>query len=163
MARTTAGLKFVKTTTGAPPTIDYFPVVISTAYKEGCVARISATTGSVAKQASTGTAILGVIADTVALADVANTTRLGVYTDPNAIFEVKMLTSSTPQAKVGDLVDLAIATTYNYRLSGTTASTKVFKIVGFNPNESLSAHTGVKYWVKIAKPVFGANVTEAKG
>ena len=66
MAKTTAGLKFVKTDHGAPPVIAYFPVKISTAYKEGCVARISATSGSVAKQAAAGTAILGVIADTVA-------------------------------------------------------------------------------------------------
>lgn len=163
MAKTTAGLKFVKTDHGSPPVIAYFPVTISTAYKEGGVARISATTGSAQKQVATGTAILGVIADTVALANVSNSTRLGVYVDPGAIFEVKMLASSTPQTKVGDLVDLAVSTTYNYRLSGSAASTKVFKIVGFNPNESLSAHTGVRYWVKIAKPIWGANVTEAKG
>jgi len=157
MARSYAGFLFVGTKNGGPPAIKRFPLVAAI-YAEGNVLRLSNTTGSAAKAAADGTSILGVLGCNLTSAESSSGTTgpHPVYlADGNNLFKAKMIASSTPQAKVGDLCDIAaIATTYNYRLSATAASTKVCQIWGFQSDESLAAHTGVNYYVCFAQSVF---------
>ena len=157
MARTNAGFMFAGTKDGGPPAIKRYPLVAAI-YKEGNVLRLSATTGSATKAAAAGTSILGVLGCnlTSAQSSSATTGPHPVYLAvPNNLFLAKMLASSTPQYKVGDTCDIAaIATTYNYRLSATAGSTNVISIWGFKADESLSAHTGVEYYVSFARSIF---------
>ncbi len=163
MARTYAGFLFVGTKDGGPPAIKRFPLAAAI-YTEGNVLRLSSTTGSATKAAAAGTSILGVLGCNLTAAQAASATTgpHPVYlADGNNLFKAKMLASSTPQAKVGDLCDIAaIATTYNYRLSATAASTSVISIWGFDKDEALSAHTGVNYYVSFARSVFAQSKSD---
>ena len=157
MARTKAGFLFAGTKDGGPPAIKRYPLV-ATAYYEGAVMRLSGTTGSAAMAAAAGTSILGVLGCNVSNAQSSSATTgpFPVYLADdggNNLFKAKMIASSTPQAKVGDLCDVALATTHNYRLQAT-ASTNVVSIWGFDKDEALSAHTGVNYYVAFARSVF---------
>lgn len=155
MARTNVGFAFVGTKDGGPPAVKNFPLVAAI-YKEGNVLRLSATTGSATKAAAAGTSILGVLGSNLTSAQSSSATtgpHMVYLADGNNLFKAKMLTSSTPQYKVGDLCDIALTTTYNYRLQGT-ASTDVVSIYGFDADEALSAHTGVEYYVSFARSIF---------
>jgi hypothetical protein len=144
--RSKAGFFPVKTLNGAPPALRNFPLVGGTAYYEGAVLRLSATSGSAARATAAGTVVLGVLACDVASADAA-TGKYPVYlADGNTMFKAKMLLTSVPQQKMTDLVGLSLGTVHNYRLQGT-AATEVCRIEGFNPDEALTTHTGVEYWV----------------
>lgn len=158
MAREKAGFLLVKTLNGGPPAIQNYPLV-QTAYYEGNVLRLSGTTGSAALAAAAGTSILGVIATEVTNANAASGDYPVYLADANNVFEAKMLVSSTPQAKVGDLADLAVATK-NFRLQGT-ASTNVISIHGYHPDEAASAHTGVRYWVTFARSIFAQTKSDS--
>ena len=146
MARTKAGFFFVKTRSGKQPAMDWVPLVGATAYYEGQVLRASATTGSAAKQSAAGTTILGIAAANVSSGSAA-TTKMPIYiADSENVFEGKMIASKAPRAVMYSEVDIRVGTTHNHRLQGT-ASTKVARIVGFHPDEVLTAHTGCRFWV----------------
>ncbi len=156
MARTYAGFLFAGTKDGSPPRIKMYPLKAA-AYYEGAVLRLSATTGSAAMAAAAGTAILGVLGCNVTSAQSSSGTTgpFPVYmADGPNLFKAKMIATSAPQALVGDVVDVALASTYNYRLQGT-ASTKVVSIWDFKKDEAAATHTGVEYYVSFSKPIFG--------
>ena len=162
MARTKAGFMFAGTKDGGPPAIKRYPLVAAI-YTEGNVLRVSNTTGSATKAAAAGTSILGVLGCNLTSAQSSSGTTgpHPVYlADGNNLFKAKMIASSTPQYKVGDVCDVALATTYNYRLQAT-ASTNVVSIWGFDADESLSAHTGVEYYVSFARSIFAQTKSDA--
>jgi sulfate adenylyltransferase subunit 1 (EFTu-like GTPase family) len=145
MARTTAGFYPVKTLNGQPPAMGYFPLIASTAYKEGQPVRLE-TTGSATRVAAGGTAILGFMAHDVTSAS-AGTKRAQVWlADGNTLFEGKMLASKAPQSYVGQRVDFNVVSDHNYYLQGTAGGASVL-VVDYHPDEALTAHTGCKYWV----------------
>ncbi len=154
MARTKIGFIPVKTSNGAPPALINLPLV-QTAYYEGNVLRINGTTGSGKLAAAAGTSIAGVIACNVSNGSAASGYWPVYKADDNTIFEARMLVTKAPQSMVGDTCDIALASTYNYRLQGTS-STAVVSIVGFDPDESLSTHTNGKYWVKFARSLWAS-------
>lgn len=156
-----AGFSFVKTLNGGPPVIKNMPAVAGT-YTEGMVLRLSATTGSVAAQSASGTAIYGVCSANVSRADSATTRIPVIRADEYTLFEAKMLASVAPQSKVGDTCDLAVGSTYNYRLAATS-SLGMCKIHEFHPDESLSAHTGARFRVAFAKNLISGTERVAKG
>lgn len=155
-----AGFKPAYTLSGGPPAILYFPLVTATAYKIGNVLRISATSGSAAKQVAAGTAILGVAVRDVALTS-ASVTKMPVWiADGNTVFEAKKIVTGVPQNNVGDPADIVVGSVYNYRIN-TAASTKVAKIVGYHPDEATTAHTGCRYYVMFEKSIFGNTARQA--
>lgn len=152
MAVTKAGYLLVKTRKGRPTT-DVYPLASGTYYR-GSVVRCSPTSGSAKLYASGTTGILGVMAEDVTTAQ-STSGKYRVYlADDNNIFEAVMIASSTPQQKQSDFTDIAVASTHNYRVSSTNTN-NILRIVGFDSNESLSAHASAKYHVQFHKSIFG--------
>lgn len=155
MSLSYVGLRFRKRLGGGTPQMAQVPLVAGT-YYDGNILRISGTSGSAAKLAAAGTAVAYVMCGNVLKADCTSTARYPVYhLDESNVFEAYMLASVTPQQKVGDMAGLAVGSTYNYRLTGTTTSGPL-KIVGFHPDESKSAGTGKRFYVTGAKSVWAA-------
>lgn len=163
MARTKTGFFFVKTLNGAPPAMKQYPVVAATAYYEGAVLRISATSGSATKFEADGTAVLGVSAANISLARSSYaTTRLPVYlADNNNVFEAQQggVSLSDCQDVMHDLIDIEVANE-NYRLG--SASSKQCRVVGFHPDDVAKGATGARLWVTFAKNLLTDKASEPR-
>jgi hypothetical protein len=161
MARTYKGYFLVGTLNGSPPAMKNVPL-IATAYYEGNVVRISATTGSCGLAPAAGTAVYGVIGCNVTNANSSSGTYPVWLMDANNVFECIRLDTGAPQVAMGDLVDIAVASTYNYRLQAT-ASTKVVRIVGVHPDDASGTAAGKRYRVVGCKSIWGLTTREPKG
>jgi hypothetical protein len=161
MARTTAGLFFVKTLNGANPAKTNVPVVVGT-YYEGQPLRVSATTGSAAKLPATGTAVYGVAAAYMSTLDSA-TEKLPMYAaDNNNVFEGVMVATGAAQPRAQDPVNVRVGTTNNYRLAGT-GTLAHFRVVGVNPDDASGTAANKRYWVTGYTTVWGDTAREPKG
>lgn len=163
MARTKTGFFFVKTLNGAPPAMKQYPVVAGTAYHEGAVLRISATSGSATKFVADGTAVLGVSAANISLARSSYaTTRLPVYlADNNNVFEAQYASVSLSDCQdiMHDLIDIKVGNE-NYRLG--TPSSKQCRVVGFQPEDVAKGVTGARVWVTFAKNLLTDKASEPR-
>ena len=158
MARTKWGFLPAQMLNGCAPVVKFYPLASGT-YYEGSVLRVSGTSGSGKLAAAGGTTMLGISKSYVTT---ANSTS-GVYPiqmfTGDEIFEAKMLATSVPQQKVGDVVDLAVGSTHNFRVSATAVgatgvATAPFVIYGYHADEAATTHTGVRYYVKPNNFVF---------
>lgn len=149
MARTKTGLYFIKTVDGGPPAMDWFDLKGATAYYEGQILRLSATSGSAAKASASGTAMLGVTGANVTSS--ATTTQMPVYlADPRNVFEARMLATGAPHTRLRDKITFVVGTTHNYRIEGTAyngAATACLRIIGYNPDDASGTATNKRYWV----------------
>jgi hypothetical protein len=154
------GLRFRKRLGGGTPEMSNVPLVEGT-YTDGNILRVSGTSGSAAKLAASGTAAAFVFCGNLDKSDWVATTKYPVYhLDENNVFEARMLASVTPQQKYLDYAGVAVGSTYNYRLQGTTTSGPL-KIVGYPPDQANTAATNLKFYVTGAKSVWaGAPKTQ---
>lgn len=175
MARTKLGLFFVKTLNGAPPAMQEVLPTGGTTIYEGAPLRLSATYGKVGNLAITATAMYGVAAHKLTAAQVTAATPLLCYlADGNNVFEGKQASTSSiaPRAYLGDLLDIGGTAGDNVRLT-TAASTKMLRVVGWNPIKTDSsgnqtavapatAATGTYYWVTSAKNIVDSSTREPR-
>lgn len=154
MALSYVGLRFRKTLNGAGGAMTQIPLVEGT-YYDGNVLRLSGTSGSGTKVAADGTTVAYVLSGNVTKANSVSGKYSAYILDNNNVFEARMLATGAPQARVGDLANIAVGSTYNYRLQGTTTSGPL-RIVGYHPDESTSGHANGRFYVTGARTQFGA-------
>jgi hypothetical protein len=145
MPRTYHGFFPVKTLNGGEPALAHVPLV-SAIYEEGNVLRLKATTGSATKAAAAGTALLGALACSLTAAQ-SLTGKHPVYLfDGNTVFQATRIATGLSKLSRFDKVDLAVASTYNFRIQGT-ASTEAFTIYDVHPDDETSQAANVRYYV----------------
>jgi len=142
MALSYHGYRFRKTMNGGNAAMLNVPLVAGT-YYDGMPLRISATSGSAEACAAGGTTVAFILQGNVSTANSTSGKYPAYHVDDNNVFEGRMLASAAPQTRLADLAGIAVGTTYNYRLAGTAGP---FRIVGFHPDESLSAHANCRFY-----------------
>lgn len=145
MAREYHGFFPVSTLNGGPPAVAHVPLV-SAIYTEGNALRLKATTGSATKAAAAGTAILGFMAQNLTAAQAGTGKHMIYLNDGNTVFQATRIATGLSKLSLYDKADLAVASTYNFRIQGT-ASTEVFTIVGVHPDDETSQAANVRYYV----------------
>jgi len=134
------GFRVVKTLSGGPPTIMYFPVASSETLAKGDAVLLSS--GQVTIGLSNSGTLLGVMAKASVTA--TENTMVPVYVGcENNIFEGQV-SGTFARSNVGVSYDIAGATgIMEVNLSGTTE--KVVRIVDWNPNDSVGEFTRVRF------------------
>jgi len=75
------------------------------------------------------------------------------------IFEVIQIKAVAPQTRVGDVADIAVGSTHNYRMSGTAVgatyvATTPLIVVGYDADEPTSSHPNCKFYVQFNNALF---------
>ena len=154
MALSYVGFRFRRTLSGGSPAKAELPLASGT-YYDGNV--LKANTSGSAALVTAGTTVASYVMignATKATVDASPATKYSMYiVNEDNVFEARMLVSVAPQTKVTDLAGLAIASTYNHRLMGTVG---MFRVIGYHPDEALTAHTNGRFFVTGARSQYAA-------
>jgi hypothetical protein len=160
MAITKVGLRFRRTLSGGPPAMDQVPLV-ATAYYDGNVLRVNATTGSACLAKTLATSAVAYVMNGNVSNGNSSTGKWPVYIiNDDTVFEARMAATGARQARVTDLSALRVGTTYNYRLSGTAGP---FRIVGVHPDDVGGTGSNGRFYVTGGRSQYAAygRTTEA--
>jgi len=137
---------------GGPPQVIERYCLISQTLKNGQVVGCTYTGGSVRAAADADTSLFGVMTHNLTTTATEKGTMASVIPfAPGYVWEVKAaagMVGGSPISYLGHYVDLIQNTTYRSRVD-TAGTTKLFQVIGYNPEDAGRTNAGNRLWVML--------------